>query len=129
MDPKPIEAVNLDNGLVLEILDASRKVAADRWLIKLLVRIKIDITDRWTEKQKEPPVPMDQLHFKLGDSIEHTYQVERNFIDAAEKDQIYRQLLESIKNKIPYYSHPDFAARCILKAYAARRYMPNITLD
>jgi hypothetical protein len=125
MNPNQIEIITLDNGLILEISDASRKVAADRWLVKLLVRIPIDITGRWPNDRKALPVPLEELRSRLGDSIEHTYQVERNFIDAAEKDMVYLQLLESIKAKVPYYSHPDFAARCILRAYTARRNMPN----
>lgn len=129
MDPKLIETIPLGNGLILEISDAARRVAADRWLIKLLVRIHIDLPERWPEGYKAPPVPLDELRSRLGDSIDHTSQVERNFIDAAEKDKVYLQLLESIKAKVPYYSHPEFAVRCILKAYAARQNLPNIALD
>ena len=39
----PLRTIPLGNGLMLEIYDQSRKVAGDRWLVKLVVKINIPI--------------------------------------------------------------------------------------
>lgn len=124
METKQIENIALTNGLTLEILDHSRKIAADRWAIKLTARIQIEVSDRWFSPEKSLPIPLDQLQDKLGKKIEHTYNEQRTFVDNNEKQAVFNQMVERLKSKLPYYGHPDFAARCILKTYADRSRCP-----
>ena len=43
MYEKLIETIALKNGLALEIYDQSRKIAGDRWLVKIAAKIDIPI--------------------------------------------------------------------------------------
>lgn len=126
MEPKLIESIPLENGLTLEIKDYSRKVATDRWLIKLVACMKIDVTDTGFSDKLPQPAPLDQLRTKLGDRIQHEYQVERNFVDVKDKESVLNQMHTGILIKKDYYSHPDFGTRCIIKEYASRRYLPPV---
>lgn len=124
MEPKLIESIPLENGLTLEIKDYSRKVAADRWLVKLVALMEIAVTDKGFSDKLPQPAPLDQLRDKLGDRIHHEYKVERNFVDAADKQSVLDDMLAGMLTKKGYYSHPDFGPRCIIKEYVNRRYLP-----
>lgn len=124
MEPTLIEFIPLENGLTLEIKDYSRKVAADRWLIKLVARMEITVTDTGFSDKLPQPAPLDQMRAKLGDRIHHEYQVERNFVDGAVKETVLNNMREGVLTKKPYYSHPDFGTRCIIKEFVKRRYLP-----
>jgi len=105
---KIVEKINLPNNLVLELHDCSRLVAGDRWLVGILAGIPIkiseeDFADRPQELYKEflkeqGPV----IHFEL--------KKERNFVDEKEKDQVFSQMLDELKeNVLSYMGHKSFA--------------------
>ena len=120
-----IESIKMTNGLTLNLYDASRKVAADRWLVKLEARINITVTEDHFNNKVTLPAPLDQLRAKLGDAVTYTYQTERNFVDQRDKAAIFGQMQAGLLAKKPYYGHPDFAARYIIKEFARRRYLPD----
>ena len=41
---KVVASIPLENGLTLELLDASRLLAGDRWLVHLVARMEIPLT-------------------------------------------------------------------------------------
>lgn len=127
MTPKKIESIELDNGLTLNLYDASRKVAADRWLIKLEANIEIEVSDHHFNDKTPLPAPLAQMRAKLGDKISYTYKDERNFVDRSNKDALFGQMQTSILAQKPYYSNPDFAARFIIKEFARHRHLPDRT--
>jgi hypothetical protein len=43
MNDKLIKTIVLGNGLILEIYDHSRKIAGDRWLVKMVSKVDIPI--------------------------------------------------------------------------------------
>ena len=43
MNEKLIKTIVLGNGLIIEIYDHSRKVAGDRWLVKMVAKVDIPI--------------------------------------------------------------------------------------
>jgi len=43
VNEKLINTIVLGNGLILEIYDHSRKVAGDRWLVKMVSKVDIPI--------------------------------------------------------------------------------------
>ena len=125
MEPQQIESMVLDNGLTLEIWDASRKVAADRWLVKLVACMEVEVSCRWFDDALRPPADIDQMRARLGDTQRFEYQTERNFVDQREKQEVFDNMLRSFTAKKAYYNHPDFAARFLTKEYAARQAFPG----
>ncbi len=125
MQPQRIESMALENGLTLEIWDASRQLASDRWLVKLVARMEIEVSHRWFGDELRPPADLDQMRAKLGTTLCFEYQTERNFVDQREKQIIYDNMFQSLLAKKPYYSHPDFAARFMIKEYASLKYYPD----
>ena len=122
MESKLIDTFNLDNGLTLNIYDASRKVAVDRWLVRLQVCIDIAVDGHWFEGHVQMPATPERIRAKLGDTIQYRYQMERNFVDDREKADVFDGFRDSLLTQKKYYAVPDFAARFITMEYAKPAY-------
>lgn len=118
MKEKLIKTVQLKNNLTLELFDASRKIAGDRYLVSLISRIKIPIINYlFDEKDKKKP-NIDDIIKELGEIIIFENKSDRNFIDEKEKNIIINQLRDHVLiNIIQYYSHVDFGKKYVLKRY------------
>ncbi len=112
------KTVELDNNLILEVCDASRKISEDAWIIKLVFRIDVDV-----KKSLFSEVELKQINFQdiekiLDTNVTFETTTERNFIMADQKDIVRDTLLNdyltSAKN---YLSHPEFAKKLIIRAY------------
>ncbi len=106
-----IEQMQLDNGLRVEFYDYSRKVAGDRWLVGLLVKIpmKVERSDFIAFDNG------DSLYNKFleenGPDISFQLQKERNFIDEREKAEVFGAMLENLKkHALSYMAHPEFSS-------------------
>jgi hypothetical protein len=111
----------LGNGLILEIYDYSRKVAGDRWLVKMVAKIDISI-DYLTDHPRDSSklnFQVDELTKFIDTCVRYEHKRERNFISEKEKDVVFNDLLMSyLESTQAYLSHPDFPIR-----YAARAYL------
>ena len=120
MNEKLIKTIVLGNGLILEIYDHSRKVAGDRWLVKMVAKvdIPIDYLSSITRGSSKLNLQIDELKKFFDACIRYEQKRERNFISEKEKDVVFNDLLTSyLKSSQAYLSHLDFPIR-----YAAREY-------
>ena len=105
---KIVEKIDLPNNLVLEFHDYSRFVAGDRWLVGLLARIPIEISQE--DFADRPQELYKDFLKKQGPLIYFELKKERNFIDEKEKDQVFSQMLNELKeNVLSYMGHKSFA--------------------
>jgi len=128
LDPhkgKLIEKVKLPNGLTLELLDYSKRVAGDRWFVGLLARIPIEVDKDYLESISTQGVTYEEFIEACGKIIYFELKKERNFIDEKEKDEILNALSKRLKEHvIKYMGHPNFAKLTLkkrLKEYEERR--------
>jgi hypothetical protein len=121
VNDKLIETIALGNGLILEIYDYSRKIAGDRWLVKMVAKIDVSIdylTDN-PRKSSKLNFQVDELKKFFDTCVRYEDKRERNFISEEEKDVVFNDLLMSyLESAQAYLSHPDFPIR-----YAAREYL------
>ena len=112
MEEKTILTEKLDNGLVLEISDASRKIAADRWHVVCWVRIPVPVAEYMDEDKR------NEIETVFGKSVLFEKKLERIFISDDDKqavsDGLLNSYLSSVKN---YLSHPGFPKKFLLKEY------------
>jgi hypothetical protein len=116
-----IKTIVLGNGLILEIYDHSRKVAADRWLVKMVAKVDISIDYLASNAfgSSKLHLQIDELKKFFDACIRYEQKRERNFISEKEKDNVFEELLSSfLESSQAYLSHPDFPTR-----YAAREYL------
>lgn len=103
-----VEKIDLPNNLVLEFYDYSRVVAGDRWLVGLLTRIPIEISEEdFAGRPRELYKDFLEEH---GTVIYFELKKERNFIGERRKDQVLNQMLNELKEyALSYMGHKSFA--------------------
>jgi hypothetical protein len=105
---KLIEKIDLPNNLMLELHDYSRRVAGDRWLVGLLARIPIEISEE--DFAGRPQELYKDFLKEQGPVIYFELKKEKNFIDEKEKDQVFNQMLNELKEyALSYMGHKSFA--------------------
>ena len=118
-----IDSIVLKNRLTLELFDASRQIAQDRWLVVLVAKIDVPV---------DPSIAaIDEIDWKdltavLGSSVLFEQKRERNFIANEAKEAVFLSLRDNFKETLlDYLAHPDFAKRFILGRYSERNYIAS----
>jgi hypothetical protein len=105
---KLVEKIDLPNNLMLEFHDYSTRVAGDRWLVGLLARIPIEISEE--DFAGRPRELYKDFLEERGTVIYFELKKERNFIGEKEKDQVFNQMLNELKEyALSYMGHKSFA--------------------
>jgi hypothetical protein len=116
-----VKTISLENNLTVELYDASKKIAGDRWQVSLVARMVVPVDDA-IDKGGIDPTKAVEIRQVLGDAVTYEIKKQRNFIDAREKTAVFDQLLDVFSNySRPYLSHPDFAGRFVLKTFYDRQ--------
>ena len=111
-----IKTINLENGLELKLFDASRKLAGDRWLVSLIVRMEIPTSDLLLKKDGSPSLNVDEVRKVLGEKLLFEQKRERIYIDEKEKDEVLKEIQDSfLSTSLSYLSRSDFPKKYILK--------------
>ncbi|HOO40502.1 MAG TPA: hypothetical protein PK425_10410 [Syntrophales bacterium] len=114
MSTELIETIELPNGLILEIWDYSRSIAIDTDKVELYIRTVIAL---------DPSFFADERHYEttrkhMGESIPFEYRNERTFVAKAQREDVFRQFVDTFKkDTLPYLSKPDFPRRFALSRY------------
>ena len=107
-----LESYELPNGLTADVYDYSRKLAGDRWLVGLIIRIDVEVTESDFAQFENGKELFERFKEENGNSVTFEMTKERNFIDQQEKDAIFAELLKSIKeNTLKYMGHEKLAER------------------
>ncbi len=119
MAEKIVKEEKLENGRTLVIVDQSRKIAGDRWLVALNAEITIPVDDVISGEEAPSSADPDKIKDLLGPEVVYTYKDERNFVDDHEKETVFNGMLESYMNSsLSYLSNPAFPRRFVLREYA-----------
>ena len=97
---KQIEKRELANGIELVISDCSKKLAGDRWLVKLSCQASIPLTgwmmERLAGEERE-------VAGELGDALTYELVMERNFIDEQQIEEVMGELLARVESNLLVY--------------------------
>ncbi|MEJ2640101.1 MAG: hypothetical protein P8010_11035 [Desulfosarcinaceae bacterium] len=122
MTQKPLTTLTLDNQLTLNLFDASRKIAGDRWRVEIVLQIDIPVSGTWFGANPLP-APLAEVKETLGETVRFEYRDRRAFVDAGDKDALLAKMQADLLAMAPrYYGHPDFAARYITKTFVKERH-------
>jgi len=115
-----IKKVNLENGLELELYDSSKKVAGDRWMVKLSVKVEIPLSGYL--QGLDEGMDLDDIKKTLDQKIVYKKSMERNFIDNKEKDKLLNNFCDSfLESALTYLSTPNFPKQFIVKKYKEKK--------
>lgn len=79
-----IKTIPLSDTLTLNLFDASKKIAGDRWQVTLMARMTMRVDNFFSDKNPGDP-PTDNIKGALGDAVSWEIIKQRNFIDAKKK--------------------------------------------
>jgi hypothetical protein len=114
---KLFKIIDLENGLQLKLYDQSRKLAGDRWLVLLTATIDIPLDRVAVNAADKTAINLDECKKALGAKFRFEQKRQRNFIDAAQKDQVLNDLVNSLlASSRRYFNHPAFAEKVVVKA-------------
>ena len=118
MEDNLIKTIDLENGLKLQLFDASRKLVGDRWLVSLIARIEMPINDLLLKKDVSPLLNVDEIRKALGEKLLFEQKREKIFIDDKEKDEVMKGMQDLfLSSSLSYFSHSDFPQKYILKKF------------
>jgi hypothetical protein len=109
------ERIALENGLVLEIWDESRKIAADTVKVTLAARIKVDVKEEYFTSPEHYRTVLQVF----GPAITFEQKKERTFVDIAQRDIVFTSLLNEFKESaLKYISNPKFPSGFVISKLA-----------
>jgi len=115
-----IKNVTLENGLILELFDGSKKIAGGRWYVALISRIRIPVKAEWFS-DNQLLINIDNAIFTLGPEVIFEQKRDRNFIEDKEKENLLKNMAdELLAGSFSYFSLPQFPAKYIVKLFNAR---------
>lgn len=109
-----IEEMPLTNNLVVEVWDKSREIAADTTLVKLIIKIKVEMKEEYFGD----PEHFDQVMKVFGPEIYYEYKKERTFVNNEDKEKVFNELSDAFKrDTLPYIARPNFPSRFALSKH------------
>ncbi len=93
----------LTNGMTISCHDESKKLAADRWLVKLRYRAAIPLQE-WMREALAGDDPQTVFcREQLGGQLVHEIVMERNFIDEADREGVLAEIIEHLESTVLGY--------------------------
>jgi hypothetical protein len=118
VEGKLVDKISLENGLVLEIHDRSKRVAGDRWLVSFLACLNVPVSRDYFQDQDAGDISFHAILNAVGKEVTYSYEKTRNFIGEDEKDEIFNGLKERfLKTTFIYLSSTKFPRNIILSKY------------
>jgi hypothetical protein len=118
MKEKLIKTLDLENGLQLNVYDASRKLVGDRWLVSLIIRMDVPVAGALKKNNRESMENIDEIKDMLGDSVLFEKKREKIFVDTDKKEIVFKELYDTFLNSsLNYLSKEIFPKQYILKMY------------
>ncbi|MDA8164136.1 MAG: hypothetical protein M0017_03765 [Desulfobacteraceae bacterium] len=108
-----IEEKELSNRMRLRLYDRSRRIAGDRWLIRLHGEGRIAIgPELFTEAAEGDAELLAAIRERLGGELVFTLERERHFVAEEEKQEVLSELLARVQaNLLAYLESPAFPAK------------------
>jgi len=118
MKEKLIKTLDLENGLQLNIYDASRKLVGDRCLVSMIVRMDVPVTEALKKNSSKSMENIDEIKDMLGDSVLFEKKREKIFVATAKKETAFKDLCDMFLNSsLKYLSKEIFPKQFVLKTY------------
>ncbi|MFH2093466.1 MAG: hypothetical protein ABIJ31_13995 [Pseudomonadota bacterium] len=118
MEPTLYKTIELENGQTLRILDLSRTISEDAFVVKMKAAIDIKIKPELFSNALPSGVSLEELTALVGDTVVYEYEMERNFILKPLKDEVFDGLVKTFLNNLgQYVAKPNFPEKVIVKAY------------
>jgi len=111
-----LESRTLANGTTLTLCDASRRQAADRWIVVLEARVSIPTQADCLPADLMGALSLETVRSLLGETVTYTSRMERVFVSDEDKQNLLTRFQDDFnRNTVPYLATPAFPARFVRK--------------
>jgi len=112
MNEQLIKKEQLANGMVLSVYDKSRKIAGDRWFVKIDCVASIPLPQDAIARKLDTLELRECIQNEFGGNLVFSVSKERNFISADDKDLIIAQSVSQVfDNMAGYINNQKFKQR------------------
>ncbi len=112
----------LGNGLKLELVDRSKKIASDRFYLCILMRILIPIKMKWFNQVSLNTIEFNSLTNVLGNQVIFESKREKHFIEESLRKEYTSLIVDNISILADkYFGHQKFPGRFILKCFSENK--------
>lgn len=119
---KHLEDEQLANGVMVRFYDESRRVAGDRWQVTVRYDAVVSIPETFWSLVSGDPKMIEEIRAALGTEVVLTNVNERNFVSAAEKEELIAEVVgRARKNIFGYLSEPEFPERYFKRCFKEAR--------
>lgn len=109
------KTIGLENGLKLEIWDLSRKLAGDRWLVSLELRVDVPLMEQNLQSLSEKEKALKTLRTRYGDKITYKHKIEKHFVSNEQREEVFLTFMDTArKGLLEYLSRSDFTEKFTL---------------
>ena len=88
------KSIELENNQTLVISDMSRKISVDAYVVIMKANMEIKIEKQIFPDETTSDFKFEDIIATLGDTASYEYKIERNFIMAVEKDDVFEALVK-----------------------------------
>jgi hypothetical protein len=118
MTETPVKTLDLKNGMQLNLYDASRKLAGDRWMVSLIARMEVPVTEVLEGNGPQSTENVNDMKDVLGERVIFEQKREKIFVDTAEKERVFKKMCDMfLGSSLDYLSKENFPKQFILKKY------------
>lgn len=118
MAGKLIQTIDLVNNMQLNFYDASRKMAGDRWLVSLVIRMEIPVKAALLHEGRPSTETPEEVEKVLGEKVLFEQKRERIFVDEKDKKTALTEMSEMFLNSVlQYLSHEAFPKQYVMRIY------------
>lgn len=120
---KIIEKKQLENGVELQLIDSSRVMVGDRWLVELKCEAHITVDENcWDMIEEENQELLQNIRESFGGRLVFATTKQRNFVDAADCETVFQEMMQQFKGSVlDYLNSPNFPQEFFRKQYQESR--------
>ncbi len=111
---KLLETKTMSNGIKVSLFDFCKAVAGDRWYVKIVCRIELDVSNEDLSSLGLDNSGQAAFNDKYNGTLVHEFSKDRHFVDENVKDEAVNDLISQINdNSLNYVARPVFAENLI----------------
>ena len=114
-----IEQRSLANNMTLTVYDQSKKMAGDRWLIKIICEAELPVNEGFFSRRSESDLALQaEVREVMAGSVKFSATKERTFIAETERaGLVERMVADVLTNMVAYMNRPEFPEKLFARKY------------
>ena len=118
-----LEQRKLENNMTVTVHDQSKKMAGDRWLIKIVCEAELPVDEEFFSRLPEEDIELQaEVREIMAGSVLFSVAKERTFVAETERVALVERMVEEIMaNMVTYLNRPEFPERLFASKYRELR--------